>query len=228
MRIRHYKSMAGKMLAAGGHAGIFHAQHHGLAQLKHGVGIGMERAVADDRRGAVIEVEHRPKTEVDPVRAQLTRQYKPGFTCKLTCALRVRIPDFAKRSHRRNAGEAFAKPLHASAFVIDSDQQRRRFKCVDLGSQRGQLRRIAVIAGEQNHAAHQGMGQALAVLIREFGACNIEHQRAQRHGLSFMECGVMMIFPPGYGVGRIVPAPHTPAQGPPRPTGKHDARGCRV
>jgi hypothetical protein len=53
-------------------------------------------------------------------------------------------------------GEAFAAALHAAAFVVDGDRQRRFAQAVDRRTQRGELLRVAVVVLEQDDAADSG------------------------------------------------------------------------
>jgi hypothetical protein len=64
--------------------------------------------------------------------------------------------------------------------VVDGDRQRRFAQAVDRRTQRGELGRIAVVAGEKNDAADQRMHQALTLKARQFEAGNIDHQGAMR------------------------------------------------
>ena len=178
-------AVTGEVLAAGGHAGVLHAQHHRLSQLEHGARVAMEGAVADDAGGPVVQVQHRRKTEIDAVRAQLAGQHITGFTRQMAGLLRMGIPAFAECAHRRQAGETFAKTLHPSAFVVDADQQRRGFERMDFRRQRIELCRAGVVARKQDDAADQRMAQSPPVVIGEFGSRNIAHQRAECHGRAF-------------------------------------------
>src|SRR5271165_1185247 len=51
----------------------------------------------------------------------------------------------------------------------------------DRGRERGELAGIAVIAGEQQHAADLRVGQHADVLIRQFRAGDIDHERPKAH-----------------------------------------------
>jgi hypothetical protein len=73
-------------------------------------------------------------------------------------------------------GEAVgAKALHAAAFMVHRDQEVRS-EVFDVGTQRGQLRTALPVAAKQNHAAHQGVGQADAVHVGQGGASNVNDQ----------------------------------------------------
>ena len=71
VRIRDHGAVTGKMFGGGGHAGVLHAGHVGERELRHGFGLGMERAIADDLADAVVEIDAGRERQVDAVRAQL-------------------------------------------------------------------------------------------------------------------------------------------------------------
>ena len=102
----------------------------------------MERAVADDAARPVVEIEHRREAEIDAMRAEFaTRACAPSRRASARGGGDIAVPQLAQRAHRRNGGEAFAKALHAAAFVIHGDQQRRIAERVDRRGQRSKLRR---------------------------------------------------------------------------------------
>jgi len=82
-----------------------------------------------------------------------------------------------------------AETLHAAAFVIDGDQQRRISHRMDLLDKRAQLRRGEVVAREQDHAADQRMRQYFPVGGCQLGSGNVDHQRSQGHGVFAQACG---------------------------------------
>src|SRR5437762_8059739 len=74
--------------------------------------IEMQRAVADHRAAAVVEVEHRGEAEVDAVRAELRSDDIADRGRELAPLFAVAIPLFPERAHRRNGGEAVLETLH--------------------------------------------------------------------------------------------------------------------
>jgi hypothetical protein len=124
MRIGRDEAMSRKVLAAIAHAHLQHAVHRALGQQCHHARVAVKAAVADDAAAAVVEIEHRRKAEVDARGAQLGGKHLARRRCGLGGAHGVAHPQLAQRTHRRQAREAVgAKPLHATAFMIDADQQ---------------------------------------------------------------------------------------------------------
>ena len=67
--------------------------------------------------------------------------------------------------------------------MVDGDRQRRTAQRMNRGTQRGELRGVAVVAGKQDDAADQRMQQAFAVEVAEFEAGNVDHQGAEGLGV---------------------------------------------
>ena len=55
------------MAAGRRQARIFHAGHVGERELRHDLGPGMKRAIADDFADAVVEIDTGREREIDPV-----------------------------------------------------------------------------------------------------------------------------------------------------------------
>jgi hypothetical protein len=69
------------------------------------------------------------------------------------------------------------KALHTPAFVVHRDQQVVPHG-LDLTAQFGQLGTVQPVAGKQDDATHQGMGQALAFGGGEAVAGDIDDERS--------------------------------------------------
>ncbi len=141
----------------------------------------MEGAVADDFRETVVEVDAGSEREVQPAGQQLGSHQPSERARHRQPLLCIGIEALADPPQRRQGRETLAKTLHAAAFVVDRDQQRRAAHRSNLSHQRAQLCAIDVVAREQDHAAHERMRQHLAIFGAELGAGDIDHQRAQRH-----------------------------------------------
>ncbi|MNR34301.1 hypothetical protein D3C85_1520640 [compost metagenome] len=76
---------------------------------------------------------------------------------------------------RRQTGEALAKTLHASAFLIDRNHQTVAGRRTNLADQLAQLRGIVIVAGKQNQPAHQRMRQNIALFRIQFIPFDIQH-----------------------------------------------------
>ena len=69
-----------------------------------------------------------------------------------------------------------AEALDAAAFVVDTDQQIGPH-LLDLLAEFGELFAVFPVAGKQNHAPHQGVGQAALVGLGQAGAGHIDDER---------------------------------------------------
>ncbi len=187
VRIRGDVAVPGKVLADRRHPLRAKSGDEGRGEMRRGVGIAMERAIADHAACAMVEVEHRREREIDAMVGKLARDRgadpvrfprRPGD---------IAIPSLAQRAHRRDRGEALAKALHAPAFMVDADQELRVAHAPDRCRQRRELRRRRVVPREQDHAAGRRMRQAGAVGRRQFEPLDAVHHGAERqrsHGAS--------------------------------------------
>src|SRR5438105_11156527 len=142
--------------------------------------IEMQRAVADHRAAAVVEVEHGREAKVDAMRAELGCNHVADRGGKLARLFAVAVPLFAQRAHRRDRGEALLEALHPPAFVVHAYRQRRLPLPFDIGGERGKLLGVFVIAREENHRARRGMADALAVFLGQHRAEHIHYHRPGR------------------------------------------------
>ncbi|MDT4845486.1 hypothetical protein FQZ97_794760 [compost metagenome] len=178
--------MTGKVFAAVAHATLLQAQHQGLGQQGHHARIARKGAVTNDRALAVIQIQHRREAQVHTAGAQLGTQHiarrsrrVAGPQCRSTVQLALAPglpPQRAEGRHGRQLGETVgAKALHATAFVVHGDQQVVPHG-LDLAAQPRQLGAVLPVAGEQDHAAHQGMCQASALSGGQAVAGDVDDQ----------------------------------------------------
>src|SRR3982074_1478056 len=113
------------MLADRGHAGIGKTLDGARAERADRGRIEMQRAIADHAARAVIEIEHRREAEIDAVRRELGPDHVGRRARRVPPLLTVAVPEPPELAHRWNRAEALAKALHAAAFVVDADRQRR-------------------------------------------------------------------------------------------------------
>ncbi len=169
-----------EVLGHRGDAPLCEAAHQAGTERAHGSRIEVQRAIADHRAAAVIEVQHRREAEVHAMRTELrgddVADRSGGFLRRIAIA----VPQLAQRAHRRDGGEAVAKALHAAAFVIHADRQHRLTLPLDIGGQRGELVRVFVVAREEDHRARRRMAEARAIFVGERGAEHIHHHRPGR------------------------------------------------
>ena len=103
----------------------------------------MVRAIPDHLADAVVEVDTRRKAQIDACCPQLGGQQPPALPRELTPRLGIEVVSVTDGALWRQLGEPAAKALHATAFVIDRDEQRRDAQRTDLLDERGELIRVA-------------------------------------------------------------------------------------
>ena len=135
VRVGEREAVTGKMLAHGAHAGVGEALDDRAGERADGVGVEMQRAVADHAASAVVEVEHRREAEVDAVRAELGADDVRRGARRLLRQVPVAVPEPAELAHRRDAAEAVAEALHPAAFMVDADRQCRLSQLFDFFDQ---------------------------------------------------------------------------------------------
>ncbi len=178
VRIDHHGAVAGEMLGDRGHARLAHAREISRRQRGHRVGVAVKSPVADDLAHAVIEVDAGCEAEIHPHRVQLARHEPPDRMRKAQRLALVLIEAPAQQVHGGQRGEPLSEALYAAALVIHGDQQMRRAQRPYCGGQRGNLLRAAVVAAEQQDAAHQRMAQDLDIIGGELGSRDIDHERS--------------------------------------------------
>ena len=146
--------------------------------------VRMKRPVADDAAAPPVEVEHRREAEVDAMRTKLRSKYVAERGGDATGLQYVAVPKFTQAPHRRQARKASAEPLHASAFVVDRDQQRGIAQRVDFGRQPAKLLRGLEVAREQDHHADQRMCQPIAIFRGQLQPIDADDHGANRHAPS--------------------------------------------
>ena len=151
--VRLRPAVAGEVLAAGGHAGLGEPVDEASRVVRHERGGRAETAVSDHARAAVVDVEHGGEGHVDPRHAQFVREHDArGAIARGDVRTRC---EFA---HRRNLREAFAKALHAAAFVVDRDDDPRA-ALMNRSRQFGELIARRVVAREKDHHPDERMFQ---------------------------------------------------------------------
>ncbi|MCY1515683.1 hypothetical protein D9M68_502800 [compost metagenome] len=183
VRIRLHEAVAREVLAASRHAGELQALDERARQHGDHAGIAVESAVADDLADAVVQIQHGREAHVHAAGPQFGRQHVPGLGRQAHRQERIAFPQRTQFAHRGQRGEAvFAEALHAAAFVVHQDQQRLLAGLVDLARQLGELFAAFEVAGEQNHAAHERMAQALFLFLSQRVSRHIDHHGARRQG----------------------------------------------
>ena len=92
----------------------------------------------------------------------------------------VAVPELAEQTHRRNGRKALAEALHAPAFVVHANWQRRLALPLDIRGELRELLGIFVVAREQDHRARRRVTHAAAIFVDERGAEHVHHHRPRR------------------------------------------------
>ena len=180
VRVGDHRPMTGKVLGDRRHAGLAHTHHVGGRQSPYAVRVPMERAVADDLAHPVVQIDAGREAEVHAHGPQLACHEPTDGAGQRQGLAAVLVEPTPQGSRGGQSGEMVPEALHSAALMVDRHQQLRRAHGAELGGQRGNLRGVAVIAGEEEHAAHQRVGQNLAVLRAQFRPGDVDHERAQR------------------------------------------------
>ncbi len=168
------------MLAHGRHAAVGETVAQRARERSHGIRGIVEGALADDLAAAVVEVEHRREAEVDAGCAELDGDHAAPPARIGERSRAIGVVALAEHAHGGNRGEAVAEALHATALVVDRDEQRRIALHPDVGDECCHLRRRRVVASEQDDAADHGARKARAVRGGERETLHAEHHRPRR------------------------------------------------
>ncbi len=124
VRVGDHAAVAGEVLADRDHPRVVHPLHPGAGELGDGLGIAMERPVADHRAEPAVEIEHRRERQVEPAGAQLRRHQPTGEARRLEPARPVLVEQLTVPGGRRQACHALAEALHAAAFLVRGNDER--------------------------------------------------------------------------------------------------------
>ncbi len=170
------------MLADRGHARGVEARLQRLGEHRDHVRVAVQRAIADHARLAVVHVQHGSEAEVHAVGLQLATDHEAAAARGGERLRGIAVPELAQLGHRRDGREAVAEALHAAALVVGGDQELRRAQLADRVRELDQLQRCREVAGEEDHAAHLRVLQALDVVGVELEAAHVHHHGSQPHG----------------------------------------------
>ncbi|MNV14471.1 hypothetical protein D3C71_1051570 [compost metagenome] len=161
--------------------------HEAFGQQRHHTRVTVKGTVADHTAFTPIEIENGGEREINPTGAQLRTQHvarrrgRIGGAQRAAArhglgALAIVHPHLAESAHGRQVGKAIgAKALHAAALMVHADQQIVTHG-LDTAGQLQQLRAVFPVAGKQDHATGQRMGQAAAVGGGQLCACHVEDE----------------------------------------------------
>ena len=176
MRVGLDEAVAGKMLAAVGHAALQQTVHQAFGQQADHARVAAKGAVANHTAFAKIKVEHRREAEINAAGAQFGTQHITASGGGVGRGHLVVDPLRAQGAHRRQVRQAVgAKTLHPAAFMIDADQQVIT-QGLDLGAQLAELLAVFPVAGEQDDAAGQRVLEAAAIVLAEFETGDVDDE----------------------------------------------------
>ncbi len=183
MRISRDKTVAGKMLAHRRAAARFQAAQQRAGEIGYDDRVRVEGTVADDGARRVVEIEDRREAEVDVVCPQFARDGDTVLERRLVRGSRIAVPLLAERPHRRYRREPVsAKPLHAPAFVVDGNEQRRPQRA-DRSGQAAQLDRSFEVALEEDYAANPRIGKPRTIAFSQRQSFDAQHDRPASRSL---------------------------------------------
>ena len=184
MRIGGYRAVAWEMLPGRLHARFMHTVNKAARDGQRLLRILMIRALANG--GAdVADVEHRCKADIN-VHSDHFAGHQPAGLRRQPAAL-FHSQQCSKGLRGRQVGKALAKTLDAPAFLIDRDRQMIVRSFADLTHQLAQLRRIVIVAGEENQPANQRVRKDLPLFRIQFKTFDIQHYRTHTD-LSYIMC----------------------------------------
>src|SRR5438045_3380556 len=107
-----------------------------------------------------INIQHRRKAEIDATARQLDCYHLTPSLGLRERIVSIDIVRLTERAHRRNTRKSTPETLHASAFMVDADQQRRRPQRADIARKFQQLRPGHVVARKKDRTADEWMEEA--------------------------------------------------------------------
>ena len=110
------------MLGSRRHTGVPHAIGKGHCQFRDDLGIAVEGPIPDDRADAIVEIDDRRKTHIDPDGQQFRRQQPAALARQLPARRRVDVVFAPDGAHRWQDGEVLAETLYPPALMVNGDQ----------------------------------------------------------------------------------------------------------
>ena len=124
MGIGAHVPVAREVLADSGHPGLLESLQYGAPELGNRARLGMESTISDHAARAMVDVQHRRKSQVHAVGAQLGRQHEPEFLGKLPRVLRIWSRPNPGGPPWRNSRDPRERWLRPPSVITRNDQRR--------------------------------------------------------------------------------------------------------
>jgi hypothetical protein len=176
-------AVAWKVFAARQDASVVKSLGEGKRVLDHVVWRSAERAVTDYWVVRVcVDIEHRREIQVDSYRAQLLPENHCGVPGQ------TRVASCCQGTHRREPKHGFAETSHATAFLIDTDQDWiRRVGFFDArGDQFRGLIQVIDVPLEQDQTRYGVFRQPAENRGRSFGAAKTADDHIAGHSFELV------------------------------------------
>ena len=177
VRVAAHTPVPGVVFADGGHAALTQAAPQGIGENGDDGRIGVIGTLADNGGNGRGEIKVGGEAEIDAVLAQFAGD---NDTCRLGQPAGEQwtaVKAAAKGGGGGDGGKTVAETLHASAFVINAEQQVGA-RSADGGAELVQLIRRSVIAAEQNDARAGGLADLCALVRLQMCSLNADDNRA--------------------------------------------------
>lgn len=181
MRVGDHVAVAGKVLGDCHHSRLVHATDISRGQLADDFRIAMEGTIADHLAGAIVQVNHRRKTEIHAGIQHLRRHQPAAGLCQPAARRGIQVVLVAKPAQRRQCIKPFPETLDPPTFLVDGDQQLRRTQSPDLRNEIRDLPAVPEVPAEQDHGADQRVLEARSFGRRQGRAFQVHHQGAKGH-----------------------------------------------
>ena len=175
-------AVPGEVFAAVAHARLQQAVHQTLGEHRDDARIAMEGAIADHAAAAVVEVEHRREAEVDAAGAQFAAKHVAGggaaSSARIAPLAGPPAPSCIHISPSTRIGGKWVKPSLRKRCTRPPSWSTQSSSVgphrLDLGGKLGELAAIPPVAGEEDHAAGERMGEPAAIVGVERQAGDVE------------------------------------------------------
>jgi len=137
--------------------------------------VTVETAITDHSRRAIIEIQHRRKTEIHVHVTEFGGHEPAGTSGHGQRLVGITVIQTTDGAHGWEAGQPRLETLYAPALLVHSNQQPGPNAANGL-DQRPELRRRLVVTVEKNDTANSLMAEPLVLNLGEAGAFNINHQ----------------------------------------------------
>lgn len=181
MRVDGGAAIAGEMFHHGEHAARHQPAPNRVAERGDGRRIAPERAISDRlMQPGAGDIEKRRAVHVDPAGGKLMRNQPVAQDQRLGRSLQL-PPFYFRHRGRELTPVRRAETLDAPALLIDQHRRGAAHRIAQIGGQRGKLRLIPDVPGEDDEAPWVGRAEEIPLPRRQLRALKAEDQRRRRH-----------------------------------------------